>query len=140
MLVAERMTKNPVTVSAGTPIPDALKLMRDKRVRRLPVIDDKGKLVGIITETDLFKTFLELLGGREHGVRITLLVPEKKGILASLTRSIAEQGGNIISLGTFLGDDPTNRQITVKVADAGRDHLVQVLQDIAVEITDVRVV
>ena len=53
MLVSERMSKNPVTVTENTPIPDALKLMRDRKVRRLPVLNDKGRLVGIISEKDL---------------------------------------------------------------------------------------
>jgi acetoin utilization protein AcuB len=53
MLVSERMSKNPVTILESAPIPDALKLMRDRKVRRLPVLNDQGRLAGIISEKDL---------------------------------------------------------------------------------------
>jgi acetoin utilization protein AcuB len=73
-------------------------------------------------------------------VRVTLQVPEKKGMLANLSNAIAQAGGNIISLGTFLGQDPNSRQIIVKVADIDKDKLVEAIQSVAARISDVRVV
>ena len=87
---------------------------------------------------DLFQIFLELLGAREEGVRLTMLVPEEKGILASLTREIAQMGGNIVALSTFRGEDPTNRMVTAKVADAPTDKLVAIMEALGMEIVDVR--
>jgi len=212
MLVQERMTHNPVTIRDDTSMYDALKIMRENKVRRLPVLDKDGKLVGIvsekdllyaspspvtslsvweisyltskitvrelmtkeviticedcpmeeaarimvdnkigglpvvrgdtvvgiITETDLFKIFLELLGAREQGTRFTLLVPERKGMLADLTESVAQMGGNIVALGTFLGEDPTNRLITMKVQDVDKDELWPRLQELGIKLVDVR--
>jgi acetoin utilization protein AcuB len=137
--VKEVMTVNVMTVCEDCPIEQAARLMVDNRIGGVPVMRG-DELVGIITETDLFKTFMELLGGRWHGVRVTLIAPEKKGILAGLTQAIAEAGGNIISLGTFLGTDPTSRQITVKVADVSEQALVEALRPLPIEIKDVRVV
>jgi acetoin utilization protein AcuB len=59
--------------------------MRQVHIRRFPVLDKSGQLVGIITETDLFKLFLELLGARKKGARLTMLVPDSKGMLAKIT-------------------------------------------------------
>ncbi len=53
MLVHERMSKNPITITEDTPINRALKFMRDEKVRRLPVLNKKGELVGIVSERDL---------------------------------------------------------------------------------------
>src|SRR5512136_2700952 len=53
MLVGERMTRNPVTVSEDANIDDALHLMRERKVRRLPVLDGAGKMVGIVSDKDL---------------------------------------------------------------------------------------
>ncbi|MFM7583470.1 MAG: CBS domain-containing protein [Caldilinea sp.] len=53
MLVRDRMTSPAVTVTAETPFQDALKLMRDRRLRRLPVVDSAGRVVGIVSESDL---------------------------------------------------------------------------------------
>ena len=53
MLVRSRMTPDPVTVTPETPIAEALARMRQKKVHRFPVVDNKGKLVGIVSHSDL---------------------------------------------------------------------------------------
>jgi acetoin utilization protein AcuB len=135
--VQEVMTKDVITVTEYTPLEEAARVMADNKIGSLPVMRD-DKLVGIITETDLFCIFLELLGAREKGVRLTMLVPEEKGMLAAITREIAEMGGNIVSLGTFLGEDPTNRLITIKVAEVGKGELVSAMEALGMEVVDVR--
>jgi len=135
--VADVMTKDVITVGEYTPLEEAARIMVDHKIGGLPVVRN-GTLVGIITETDLFKIFLELLGAREAGVRLAMLVPEQPGILATITREIVEMGGNIVTLGTFLGEDPTNRLITVKVADVEQEKLVASMEALGMEIVDVR--
>jgi acetoin utilization protein AcuB len=135
--VSEVMTRDVITVNEYTPLEEAARIMADNKIGGLPVVRD-GKLVGIITESDLFKIFTEILGARDMGVRLSMLVPEQPGVLADITRAIADMGGNIISLGTFLGEDPTNRLITVKVADVPQDDLVAEMKALALEIEDAR--
>jgi acetoin utilization protein AcuB len=55
MLVRGRMSRNPITAAPGASVPDALKVMRGSRVRQLPVLDEKSKLVGIVSLADLFR-------------------------------------------------------------------------------------
>jgi acetoin utilization protein AcuB len=131
------MTREVITVTEYTALEEAARIMADHRISSLPVMRD-GKLVGIITETDLFYIFLELLGARQKGVRLTMLVPEERGMLASLTGEIAHMGGNILALGTFMGEDPTNRMVTVKVADAPTEKLVAIMEALGMEIVDYR--
>ena len=135
--VKEVMTKEVITVEEDTPLEEAARIMADNKIGGLPVVRD-GVLVGIITETDLFKVFLELLGAREKGLRLSLLVPERKGMLARLTGEIAKLGGNIVSLGTFLGEDPTNRLIAVKVQDVPKEDLLAAVEGIEAKVLDVR--
>jgi acetoin utilization protein AcuB len=135
--VKEIMTRDVITVSEYTPLEEAARIMADHKIGGLPVVRD-GKLVGIITESDLFKIFTEILGARDMGVRLSMLVPEQPGVLADITRAIADMGGDIISLSTFLGEDPTNRLITVKVADVPEDKLVAEIKSLALEIEDAR--
>jgi len=111
--------------------------MADHKIGGLPVLRE-GQVVGIITETDLFKIFLELLGAREPGVRINTLVPNKPGVLAALTKTIYEQGGNIIALGTFLGESSEDREITLKVEGVDKTALVEALEPLVERIKDVR--
>jgi acetoin utilization protein AcuB len=135
--VDEVMTKELVTVAEDTPIEEAALLMVDNKVGALPVMRGQ-QLVGIITETDLFKTFIELFSAREQGVRLTVLVPEVKGELAAITRAISEIGGNIISLGTFLGEDMTNRLLTIKVAEVDQEELLSKMQGLGAKVVDMR--
>jgi acetoin utilization protein AcuB len=137
LTVGKIMTRDVITVSEYTPLEEAARIMADNKIGGLPVMRN-GKLVGIITESDLFKIFVEILGAREMGVRLSMLVPERPGLLADITRAITDMGGNIISLGTFLGEDPTNRLITVKVAGVPEDRLVAEMKALALEITDAR--
>jgi acetoin utilization protein AcuB len=53
MLVKDRMTPNPITLTPDTSFPEAFHIMREKRIRHLPVVDEKQKLIGIVTQTDL---------------------------------------------------------------------------------------
>ena len=135
--VEEIMTRDVVTVTEYTALEEAARIMADHRISSLPVMRDE-RLVGIITETDLFHIFLELLAAREEGVRLTLLVPDEQGILASLTAEIANLGGNILALGTFKGEDPTNRMVTVKVTNAPTEKLLAIMEALGMEIVDVR--
>jgi acetoin utilization protein AcuB len=131
------MSRDVITVTEYTPLEEAARMMADCKISSLPVMRN-GKLVGIITETDVFRIFLELLGAREAGVRLTMLVPEEAGMLASLTGEIAAMGGNILALGTFMGEDPTNRMVTVKVADVPGEKLVAIMEALGMEMVDVR--
>ena len=51
--VAEIMTTDPVTVSPKTSLQEAIQILADREISGLPVVDDRGKLVGVISETDL---------------------------------------------------------------------------------------
>jgi acetoin utilization protein AcuB len=135
--VTELMTADVVTITPDTPLEEAARIMADNKIGGLPVIRD-GKLVGIITETDIFKVFLEMLGAREPGLRLTVEIPEQKGEIARMTTAIAQLGGNLLALGSFLGDDPSTGLITVKVEDVSLAELEAAMHDLDLEIVDVR--
>jgi len=126
-----------ITVDEQTPLEEAARIMVDNRIGGLPVVEG-DELVGIITETDLFKIFLEMLGARARGVRLTLELPDQRGMLADLTTSIAGVGGNIISLGTFAGNTPNTALVTVKVADVSEPALLEAISHINGKVIDIR--
>lgn len=139
LTVAEVMTREVITVDEITPLEEAARIMADNRIGGLPVMRG-NQLVGIVTETDLFKVFLEMLGARERGVRLTLQVPDQKGMLASITGAIAALGGDIVSLSTFWGEDLTMGVITVKVREqtAARRQLVEAMEGLGLDVVDIR--
>ena len=135
--VKEVMTKEVITICEDCPIEEAARIMADNKIGGLPVMRD-GLMVGIITESDLFRVFLELFGAREKGVRMTLLAPNVKGSLAQISSAITAKGGVIVSLNISLGEDPSNWGCTLKVSDISRDELVEAVEPLVIEIVDVR--
>lgn len=135
--VEKVMTRKVVTVDGNAPLEEAARIMVDNKVGGLPVMRD-AKLVGLITETDIFKTFMEMMGARDQGVRLTLLCPDQPGELAALTGAVAGLGGNIISLGTFWGEDASNAVITMKVSNVDKDAVMEKIKPHILEVIDVR--
>jgi len=112
--------------------------MADRSLGGLPVIDGK-KVVGMITETDLFKVFLELMGARDKGIRVTASVESKPGQLAKITKAIAQAGGNFISFGFFAGEDAASKIVTFKVEGVKKEEIRKVLGSVVKKFWDIRV-
>ena len=135
--VEKIMARDVITIDEDTPIEDAARIMADRSISGLPVMHN-DKLVGLITETDLFKIFLELFAARESGVRISVEVPRGPGQLTRLTKAIFDQGGDILSMGTYLGENSEIGQITFKVDGVKKDDLVKAVTPLVSRILDVR--
>jgi len=135
--VSQVMSKKVMTIGEDTPIEEAARVMIDNKIGGLPVTRD-GKVVGIITETDLFKVMLEMMGARQKGARASVLVPNVAGEIAELSKAIFEAGGNIIALGTFAGDDPSTAELAFKVAGLDEATLRAVLTPLVTQIKDIR--
>jgi acetoin utilization protein AcuB len=135
--VSEVMTRKVVTVKADTPIEEAARVMADNKFGGLPVMDD-GRVVGIITETDLFKIFLELMGAREKGLRVTAQVADAPGALARVTKAVAEAGGDFIAFGQFTGPSTGTKLVTFKVAGIKKEQLLSALEGVVEKFWDVR--
>jgi acetoin utilization protein AcuB len=135
--VKDVMTKKVLTVSEDTPIEEAARIMADNKIGGLPVVRE-DRVVGIITETDLFKIFLELMGARDLGVRVTALIHEEPGQLAKLTQAIASEGGNFIAFGQFSGEDTSNRLITFKVGNLDEERVKAITQPLVERLVDIR--
>ena len=131
------MTPNVVTIDEDTPLEEAARIMADNKFGGLPVLR-KGKVVGIITETDLFKIFLEMLGAREQGIRLAALVPNVSGELAQLTKAVFDIGGNVLSLGTFLGEGTENREVVMKIKGASAEAITEAIHPFVERIVDIR--
>jgi len=135
--VDEVMTEDVITIGEGCPVEEAARMMADNKIGGMPVMRD-DMVVGIITESDVFNAFLELFGGREKGVRLTVLAPYFKGSLAQIATAVTEAGGLIHALNVFEGTDPSNWGCTMKVTDIFADELLEVIEPLIIEVLDVR--
>lgn len=131
------MTHEVVTVNEDTPLEEAARLMADHRIGGIPVMRG-DEVFGMITQTDIFRIFLEMLGGRQSGWRVIVLVKNEKGILHRLTKAIDDIGGNIIALITYAGEELPHGEITMKIDQVDEMTLRQALLPFVNEIRDIR--
>ena len=138
MTVREVMKKNVITVAENEVVEEAARIMADRSIGCLPVLREK-LLVGIITQKDLFRVFVDAFGARHPGVRITCSIKEKPGQMAKLTHAVAEEGGNLVSIITFEGDDLSLRRVTLKIDGLKREGVEAIIKSLPdVELEDIR--
>mgnify|MGYP005855393281 CR=1 FL=1 len=111
LTVKDAMTKNPITINPENTLEEAALIMRNRGVGALPVVDDKGKLVGIITESDIFDAFLDLMGLKHTGTRLTMDIEDRIGVIADITETIKANGFNIISMAIFHRNNTTGELV-----------------------------
>lgn len=125
--VKEVMSSPPITVPDDAPLEEAARVMVEKKIGCLPVMNN-GELVGMITETDIFESFVEVLSGKDASLRVTLQVSNVRGELARLAGVIAGAGGNICSVASFQGETPEHLYITFRLEGVEEDALLATLE------------
>ena len=116
------MHKEPLTIGADDLLETAALMMRNNKVGALPVMRDKA-LVGIVTESDIFDTFLDMMGLRGPGRRLRLELPDIAGSLADVTRIISAYDCNISNI-VYFGDGA----LVVRLEDGSIEAAVAELQ------------
>ena len=134
--VGQVMQTPVITVGPDLPIEDAARQMVDHHIGCLPVVEGDN-LIGIISDTDIFRILVEALGGGRPSLRISVVIPEEVGSLARLTACIASVGGNIRSLGMFWGEKPDDRVVVVRLEGADRETVVKALEAEGIQVVRV---
>lgn len=137
-LQLKQIMQHPVrTVMPDCPLEEAARIMLNEGIGCLPVMEN-DQLVGIITDTDIFQTFVAILGGGAEGARFTLQLADKPGILAKVAQAVADAGGNIISVTTWHGRDSGEAYLTIKERGANFAQLKQTLASLDTTLIEMR--
>ena len=94
------MQKNPPTISADAMLEEAAIVMRDSKVEILPVMDE-GKVIGVITESDVLDAFIDINGAREPGTRLVIEADDQPGVMSRLARVTGELETNITHIAVY---------------------------------------
>jgi acetoin utilization protein AcuB len=97
--VQKIMTRAPVAISLSATIQDALLLVEKTRVGAFPVVDEQLKVVGIVSDRDLLKAFIDVLGIKEPGTLLGVVVEEKPEEIESIVHAIIAEN---IAFGSIL--------------------------------------
>ncbi len=135
--VEKTMIKSVKTTTANQTVEEAARLMNDYGINCLPVVKE-NLLIGIVTESDLFATFIDMFNTRTSGVRAVVVFKEVSGELAKFASGIADKNGNIVSLVTSDAKDAQHRKVTVKVANITKEELKNIAESMDAEVQDIR--
>ncbi len=103
--VRDIMKKDVVSVNVGATIEEAALIMYKNKIGGMPVVSNMGAVVGVITETDIFKTFVDVMGLAYGKTRITLEVTDKIGVVKDIAEIFGQAGVSIDSLITCKKED-----------------------------------
>ena len=121
LTIKDVMTAPVMTIGSEDAIEEAALVMETHRVSGLPVVD-RGKLVGILTITDLLRAFVRFLGLREGGTRVTVDLPDEPGVLARAAEAAP----------------PSNVRLVLRVAGEDAEGFPDRLKTKGIEVRDVR--
>ncbi len=127
--VSQAMIRDVRTVSPYTTIEEAAQLMIEHKIGCLPVTES-GRLVGIITETDILGVLVDVMGIREPSSRLELGIPDRPGALADITRIIKKHEVSISSIVTLPHREAGKRLAVIRLKTM---NLQPILKDLAAE-------
>jgi len=104
--VADLMIKEPITVGPDADVEDAARIIFEKKIGGMPVINGNERVVGIITVTDIIGAFIKIMGILTDGSRLEVEVGERPDALEHISALIRDKGGEIVSVGILPGTTP----------------------------------
>jgi acetoin utilization protein AcuB len=130
------MTQTPYTISPDVPIVDAATKMRTLGFGALPVVD-RGQLIGIITESDIFDAFVELLGEHRTGTRFVIPVSGIPESIRRLVEALARAKARLTGIATYA--DRHGPSIVVTVDEQDPRDLIRTLREAGFEPSEISV-
>lgn len=118
MTVGEVMTKKVITCTPDMPVEEAALLMNRHKIAHLPVVKDGSKLVGIITETDLLRLFVQIMGVEEGTCRLVVRdLPVAGGEVEKIAQTLQKHGPIICSMVSLMRDDKRTLLFRIKTEE-----------------------
>ena len=117
------------TISPDAWIEEAAEVMLHNNINVLPVVDEKKHVVGIVTEKDLFKAFLNLTGYRHQGTRFVVKVPDQPGQFAKVCDLFEQENANIENLGVYHSKERGVEVVIRATGEVSVERMTSVLKD-----------
>jgi len=123
------MTKNPITVSPDVTVEETAEILLENKISGAPVVDDKGQVLGVITQTDIFKVLISLTGLGKRGMQFAFQVEDRPGSIREVSDVIRIHGGRLASILSSYDDVSGGyRKVYIRTYDIDR-HKLQKLVD-----------
>jgi acetoin utilization protein AcuB len=118
------MSKNPIAVSPDLTVEETAELLLNNKISGAPVVDDKGKVVGTITQTDLFRVLISLTGVGKRGIQFAFQIEDRPGSIKDLADPIRKHSGRMVSILTSYDNVPDGyRKVYIRMYGLDRNQL-----------------
>ncbi|MFH2012738.1 MAG: CBS and ACT domain-containing protein [Pseudomonadota bacterium] len=129
--VKDIMSTNPKTISPHDTVEEAAVVMLEQKIGGLPVIDSNGKLIGIITESDVFKVLISMTGIKQGGIQFAFNLPDKSGSIKEVADVFRSYGGSMLSIMTsYEHAEEGYRQVYIRMKNIDREKLEKLIDEI----------
>jgi acetoin utilization protein AcuB len=134
--VDEIMTRNVLTATPDTFVEDAARLMVDNKVGGLPVVEGDNHVVGVITETDVFRAFIELYRAGHAGLYLTLEAPDRAGLMVELSKAVLGSGGEIVGLSSSYDEASGKYRLVIKGQEIDKERIAALLASLGYRVVE----
>lgn len=122
--VEDIMTRDVVTIHQDLTMEEAADIMLEYKISGAPVLDDIGKLCGVITQTDIFKATIYITGLKKKGIHIALLLRDVPGSIMDIVNVVRSFDGRMASiLSTYERAPEGFRNVYLRFTNVSRDRL-----------------
>ncbi len=122
--VKDIMTHNPITLRENDSVEKAAVIMLENRISGLPVVNDEGEVVGMITQTDIFKVMIGITGIYRSPIQLAFDLEDKPGTLNQLLKVLSDCGARMVSVLTFQEHvAPGRREVYIRIKDVPDENL-----------------
>ena len=135
-LVEDIMNTQFVTINRNDYLEKAIYLLKEKDISALPVLDNDGKMVGIITRSDIFDAFADSMGVDNEGTRIYIVLPDFIGQVAKIANIVKQHGVSIDALSLFDSKVVKAKQLVMKVNAKDAKQLIEDLAHAGIDVRD----
>ena len=122
--VKEIMTRDPVTVPPDYTVEETAQVLLENKISGAPVMDKTGKVIGTITQTDLFRVLISLTGVASGGIQFGFYLEDKPGSIKEVADIIRQYGGRMVSILTsYDGVADGYRNVFIRMRSVERSKL-----------------
>jgi len=130
------MTKDPITVPLDLSIEETAQILIKNKISAVPVVDENAQVIGVITQTDLFRVLTTLSGLDKRGIQFALVTEDRPGSIKNITDIIHNYNGRMVSILASNENAPDGyRNLYIRAFQIDRSRLDQLKRDLKEQAT-----
>ena len=135
--VSDIMIRDVVSIGPDEFLEEAALRMENNEIAALPVVDQDNKVIGIITEKDIFKAFVDLMGYTIQGTRFVIKVEDRPGEFAKICKLFADEDANLEGIAVYHNEERGVECVIKATGEVSVEKMQKVLEDAGFELVDI---